>query len=507
MSDVRKDIFGVVFVVLIGKVIGFCRELIIAYYYGSSLETDAFFLASSIMLSLCSVITMGMAQAFIPKYIRSIEQGKAGDAKQFADKIFSVLLMISFLLTIFVSFFSSEIVSIFCAADSVGTKRISSEILRLMVLVLPFFVAFSLRSAILNSNNRYIYTAGSGIPYSLAIVIGTIVLYPSYYVQALVFSAIAGFLLQYIYVLIFSRDLYKFNFLFVNYRDSELRDYIKILAPISLTVIAEELNALVIKTLLSGLAVGSITYISYSLTLTTLVNGVFIVSITSVYYPHFVKLYARTSVEEFSDQIKKSLDLSVYSIVPISLFLFYFADDIVSFVYKRGSFNREDAILVSQIFSLYIIWYVIFAFRSIFKSVYFAMGDVKEPMLNECLFLILSIASNVFFIKVMGHGIYVIPTTWGGVMSLLTFFLMRKLLLKKLLHIGFIDLIQFLKVVLSAVVSVLLTDRLFDEISLDLWLSLTLRTMSFFMIYLIVSVFLIKECREKMLLISNMVKK
>ena len=55
---------------VIGKVLGFLKDILISYYYGSSASTDAIFLALSIPTIILGVFTSSTDSAIIPQYNR-----------------------------------------------------------------------------------------------------------------------------------------------------------------------------------------------------------------------------------------------------------------------------------------------------------------------------------------------------------------------------------------------------------------------------------------------------
>ena len=68
---------------LLGKGLGFLRDVLISNYYGVSSQTDAFFLAISIPTIIIGIFTNSTDSAIVPQYARISENSggrKAADS-------------------------------------------------------------------------------------------------------------------------------------------------------------------------------------------------------------------------------------------------------------------------------------------------------------------------------------------------------------------------------------------------------------------------------------------
>ena len=50
--NIKKDFLVVVVVVVFGKLLGFFREMVVAYFYGASSDTDAFYYVNGLITSI-----------------------------------------------------------------------------------------------------------------------------------------------------------------------------------------------------------------------------------------------------------------------------------------------------------------------------------------------------------------------------------------------------------------------------------------------------------------------
>ncbi|HHJ63762.1 MAG TPA: murein biosynthesis integral membrane protein MurJ, partial [Aquifex aeolicus] len=88
---------GFAFGTLLSRVLGFLRDAGIAYYFGATSVSDAFFIAFRIPNSFRRLLGEGgFNAAFVPLYTRSLEEGRE---REFLGKVFSLYLIANGVLT------------------------------------------------------------------------------------------------------------------------------------------------------------------------------------------------------------------------------------------------------------------------------------------------------------------------------------------------------------------------------------------------------------------------
>ena len=81
------------FFVLISRILGYIRDVLIAIYLGSGPMADAFFVAFRIPNTFRRLFSEGTFNAaFVPSYSSELAQGKK-KVQQFANNIFNLLLI------------------------------------------------------------------------------------------------------------------------------------------------------------------------------------------------------------------------------------------------------------------------------------------------------------------------------------------------------------------------------------------------------------------------------
>ena len=417
--DIVKDYFLVIFVVMAGKLLGFARELTIAAFYGSSVETDAFFFTNGLVVSVFSIVTMGLGQAFTPLYIDVKSKIDQEAANKFTSKLIIILAFIGIVIGLIISIFPNLFISLLASGLNNEARALSVKMLRIMAPSIVLYILFSIRKCILNANHKYMVTEASGIPYSISICLITVVLFEPLGAMALPIAAISGVALQFLLVFVFSVKDYRFKITRFE-KDENIKKYFLLLAPIVLGSVFDEANGLLRKSLASLMGEGAITNLNYCMTLTSLVNGVVITSISTVFFPHLIKNYTEGKKSDFITNIEKCTSIASITIIPLVVYMMMFSKQVVSIVFERGQFTADDTKIVASAFAVYIFGSILYAYRYIVRTAFYAVKDTKTPTTNELVCLVITMILNVGLVYGFNIGLESMGLSWIIAMALTT---------------------------------------------------------------------------------------
>src|SRR3954465_4963426 len=93
-NNIVKAVGLVTIVTVIGKLLGFGRESVIAAYYGASAQSDVYFVAAVIPTLLFAAISMAITTGIVPIYIEKKKKNKA-EAANLISALGTLLLVIS----------------------------------------------------------------------------------------------------------------------------------------------------------------------------------------------------------------------------------------------------------------------------------------------------------------------------------------------------------------------------------------------------------------------------
>ena len=201
------------FFVIVSRLLGYLRDVLIAIYLGSGPIADAFFVAFRIPNTFRRLFSEGSFNAaFVPSYSAEIVKGKS-KAQNFANDIFNFLMLGLLLLVILIEIFMPGFIYIIAPGFYEDQNKLETTIL-LTRIIFPFLLFISLASffsAILNSHNKFGVAAAAPIILNLILILviyleknsnDNLVIYMSYSVS------IAG-IVQLVFVYLFTKKYFR----------------------------------------------------------------------------------------------------------------------------------------------------------------------------------------------------------------------------------------------------------------------------------------------------------
>ena len=106
-------VIELIFAAFIAKGLGFVREMVLANYYGTSYVSDVFVAVQNIPAIIFTVFGTAVTTGFIPLYTEIKVNKNKVSADKFANNVFNIFLLLSFVLTILGIICSEQLVRLF----------------------------------------------------------------------------------------------------------------------------------------------------------------------------------------------------------------------------------------------------------------------------------------------------------------------------------------------------------------------------------------------------------
>ena len=161
------------FFTIISRILGYLRDILIAFFLGTSFLADVFFVAFRIPNTFRRLFSEGTFNAaFVPSYSSELIKGKS-KSNNFAVEVFNLLFLILLALVLVVQIFMPLFVYLIAPGFVDDIEKMSLAI-QLTRITFPFLMLVSLASffsAILNSHNRFAEAAAAPIILNIVLII------------------------------------------------------------------------------------------------------------------------------------------------------------------------------------------------------------------------------------------------------------------------------------------------------------------------------------------------
>lgn len=504
----KSSVFVVMLMTLGSRILGLYREMIKAQYLGNGGLTDAFNVAFTIPNLLRRLFAeSSMTVAFIPTFKGYLKDGNREETREFINSIFTVL---TFLVstTVIIGMITTPMITPLLNKRGADVQEIIL-LTRIMYPYLAFISLAALLQGILNGLN--IFAPGSFVPilFNISTITFTIILTKLQLVQnparAMAIGVTVGGVLQMFFQLpyiIKNRYSFRFQSLRKSFRNRGTRKVGRLIAPTLASMGAYQLSIAVAQfvSINTGESVSAV--LGYSLRLQELVLGIFAVSIGTVLISTLSRDAKHKDWENFSSSLRVSLNGIALLTIPVSVYAYVHAQELVELIYFKGEFKWDGVLYTASVFRIHIAGLYFIALTRVLAPAFFSLEDSKTPAKLGIISVLIGIPLMFILAPILKAEGIAIATVTSSVILLVLYFIF----LSKRSEINFAEilrsvLISSIKMTILSILSItpviLLKERIFSLITVDnrvfrLGIPLFITTVIFFTVY-IVTLFTIRE--------------
>ena len=418
----------VMIITMVSRVLGLVRAGIIAYYFGASAMTDAFFSAFKISNFFRQLLGEGaLGSSFIPLYNERVENEGEERSKQFIFSILNLLFVFSTLITILMVIFSNEIIAGIVSGFPEETKIIASRLLKIMSVYFIFISLSGMICAILNNFKQFAVPASTSIFFNLAIILASMYFGKNYGIDALAYGVVIGGVFQLLVVLPAFFKIVRGYSLKIDWKDPYLKRLFFMICPMLIGIVARQVNTIVDQMFASYLAEGGVSALENATRLYLLPVGVFGVSISTVIFPALSKAMSKNNLEGATDNIIKGLNILLFLIIPSMAVLTFYAPDVIRLTLSYGEFGEEAVKVTSQVLIYYSLGLYFYTAIYLMTRAFYSVQNSKYPVKFSIISIVINIVLNFLLIESMEYrGLALSTSIASGVNFLLLMIVFRK---------------------------------------------------------------------------------
>ena len=418
----------VMIITMISRVLGLVRAGIIAYYFGASAMTDAFFSAFKISNFFRQLLGEGaLGSSFIPLYNERVEIEGEEKSKQFIFSIINLLFVFSSIITILMIVFSDQIILGIVSGFPEETKIIASRLLKIMSVYFVFISLSGMICAILNNFKQFAVPASTSIFFNLAIILFSMYFGKSYGIDALAYGVVVGGLLQFLVVLPAFFKIVKGYSFKIDWKDPYLKRIFLMICPMLIGIVARQVNTIVDQMFASYLAEGGVSALENATRLYLLPVGVFGVSISTVIFPALSKAMSKNNLEAATDNIVKGLNILLFFIVPSMAVLTFYAPEVIKLTLSYGQFGEEAVRVTSQALIYYSLGLYFYTAIYLMTRAFYSVKNSTYPVKFSIISIVVNIVLNFLLINSMEYrGLALSTSIASGVNFLLLLTVFRR---------------------------------------------------------------------------------
>ncbi len=374
--------------VLLCKLLGFVKQMVIAGSFGATMETDLVNLSYGFMGNLQYLLIQCLTTSVVTMYIHAREKGTE-DAKCFAANATLVFGGIAAILSALVFFLAPWVARLIAPTYSPEQLAQLSGYLRLFAPVLVFFVLGAVSQSLLHANERFISGELAIASQSVLVIVAIWLFQGQLGVNALSVGFWVYAIFSFLYLGALARP-YCRRLAGNPMKDPIIRQMLKMTLPLLAGYSLTYVNQLVNKILVSGLEIGSVTALEYGGVLNQLIST-FITTFAGILFPYVIAQIARGAEQSAAELTVQSGLLMTSVFLPISIITVFCAEDIVQIAFGRGAFDAKAVHVAALALQGYAIGVVPLVLREVTCRYHYAYQDTHRPMVNAGIGILLNI--------------------------------------------------------------------------------------------------------------------
>jgi len=371
--------------ILLSRIFGFIRDLLMASILGANIFTDIFFVAFKLPNLFRRIFAEGaFVQSFLPTFISSRH-----------PSVFAVSILIRFFIflmtvSLFVTLFSPEITRLIAIGFSDDTINTAAPLVAINFYYLDFIFLVTFLASLLQYKEHFATTAFSTVLLNISMITALVLFRnedPETIVYALSYSVLIGGALQLLVHIWMIRKIGLCPMLVggFNYMKrkkealkNDISSFSKAFFPSVLGNSTAQISSFIDTWLASFLVSGSISYLFYANRLFQLPLALFATAASTALFPGISKLLKRKEFNEAKLQSKRVFWILFSLLGGATAIAVILSEEIIWLLFERGAFDHEDTQNSAQVMVMYMVGLMPFGLAKLFSLWLYAMKRQAE---------------------------------------------------------------------------------------------------------------------------------
>lgn len=387
---------------LLFKLLGFVKQAVVAYYFGTTLETDIYYVAFNFVGMLSSAFIRAITISMVSIYTHCLVQKGRDAASRVLSACLEILVPIVLVVMLLAYMLTPQIAHILAPTYSANETALLQSYLKIVYPFFLFAVVTLVWNTLMDVNKDFVVSrTESGIT-SITTIGCCIFLYNIQAVTSLVIAQYMSYIIFGSLLLIRGRRYFTFTFTRLK-NVPEIKVIIMTAIPLFIGNSVSQINKMVDNSLSTGLGYGNASALSYAVVLEDFVSNILINNIVDVLYVNFSTYTAEGDYDKLGSTMKSAINAMICIMVPITIIACMCSREIVSIAYYRGSFTWDSVKMTSAALIGYCAGFTAMGVRDIVLRGLYSFKDTKAAMFTGMIAVAVNITLSILLSK--NHGI------------------------------------------------------------------------------------------------------
>jgi putative peptidoglycan lipid II flippase len=408
---------------LLSRILGFVRDMLTAFFFGSGMIADAFFAAFRLPNLMRRLFAEGsLVLSFVPVFTDVLEKKGRAEAFRLAGSVQNILCLTLVVLTVLGLLLAPLILALLAPGFDQSPEKmgLAVTLARILFPYVLFVCLVALAMGILNSLGHFSAPALSPVLLNVVMILALlggarISDDPVFRIKALAWGVIAGGLVQLVLQIPFLvRQGYRFNGPLLH---PGLARIGRMMLPSVLGAGVYQVNIVVGTVLASLLVEGSISWLYYADRVFQFPLGLFAISMGTAVLPTLSRQAAVGDVAGLKKTFAQGLSFVFFITLPACVGLVVLSETIVGVLFLRGEFGPVDLVMTARALVFYALGLCAVSAVRVTAPVFYARHDARTPVIIALVSIAGHVVLSVLLMGPMGHAGLALATSLSAFLN------------------------------------------------------------------------------------------
>lgn len=378
--------------IMLSRLVGFLREMYIAWAFGATGVTDAYNAGFTIPDWVNYLTAGGTASIiFVSIYTRFLAEKREEDAQKTFSVVITIMTVVLGLGIVLAEIFAPQLNRLMFGKFNPDEFALCVHICRILLPAQLFFYVGGVASAVLQTRKRFLLPAIGPLFYSGGIIFGGLLFSRYLGISALAYGGVVG-----CFIGIFLLNAIGAARAGVHYRVSfdtrnpAFRQWVRLSIPLMLGVSLVTADEWIQRHFAAG-SIGDITRLTYARRLFQVPIAVLGQAVSQASLPFFAQLFGEKRMDEFSATVNDSVR-RVFSVAMLVSSLMVAASlPLIDLVFRRGRLHFSDSEITAVYFSWFAMSLAFWASQGLYARAFYAAGNTLTPMIASTAIMLASL--------------------------------------------------------------------------------------------------------------------
>jgi putative peptidoglycan lipid II flippase len=378
--------------IMLSRLVGFLREMYIAWAFGATAVTDAYNAGFTIPDWVNYLAAGGTASiTFISIYTRFLAEKREEDAQKTFSVVITVMSVVLGIGILLAEIFAPQLNRLMFGKFNPDEFALCVHICRILLPAQLFFYVGGVASAVLQTRRMFLLPAIGPLFYSGGIILGGLLFSRHLGISALAYGGVAGCFLGIFLINAIGAARAGIHFrISFDIGNPAFREWIRLSIPLMLGVSLVTADEWIQRHFAAG-SVGDITRLTYARRLFQVPIAVLGQAVSQASLPFFARLFGERRLEEFSSTVNISVQRVIAVALLVCSLMVATSLPLVDLVFRRGHLHFSDSEATAIYFSWFALSLAFWAAQGLYSRAFYAAGNTLTPMIASSVITLVSL--------------------------------------------------------------------------------------------------------------------